>query len=55
LADVSREAGYQWDQKTLFLWEGVGYYLEVESLGRDNETLLGQITGHFRFVIALPI
>ncbi len=31
LADVLIKAGYQTDQETLFLWEGVSYYLDPES------------------------
>ncbi len=36
LKDVLEKAGYQNHQKTLFIWEGVSYYLEAESV---NATL----------------
>jgi methyltransferase (TIGR00027 family) len=32
LKDVLEDAGYQEYQKTLFIWEGVSYYLEAESV-----------------------
>ena len=32
LKDVLKRAGYKGDQKTLFIWEGVSYYLEKESV-----------------------
>ncbi len=32
LKDVLEKAGYSPDQKTLFIWEGVSYYLEAESV-----------------------
>lgn len=32
LGDALERAGYASDQKTLFIWEGVSYYLEVESV-----------------------
>jgi len=37
LADVLRGAGYQSHQKTLFLWEGVMYYLDAASVDRTFE------------------
>jgi len=32
LEDVLEKAGYDSDKKTLFIWEGVSYYLEAESV-----------------------
>jgi len=37
LADVLGEAGYQNHQKTLFIWEGVSYYLDAASVDRTFE------------------
>lgn len=37
LANVLGEAGYQNHQKTLFIWEGVSYYLDVVSVDRTFE------------------
>lgn len=34
LGDVLEEAGYESNKKTLFIWEGVSYYLEAESVDR---------------------
>jgi len=39
LKDVLEEAGYENHQKTLFLWEGVSYYLESESVDETLEFL----------------
>ena len=36
LADILEKAGFKRDQRTLFIWEGVTYYLEIESV---DETL----------------
>lgn len=37
LAEVLEKAGYKNDQKTLFIWEGVSYYLESESVDKTLE------------------
>ena len=37
LADVLGEAGYQSHLKTLFIWEGVSYYLDAASVDRTFE------------------
>ena len=37
LKDVLEKAGYDNQQKTLFIWEGVSYYLEVESVDKTLE------------------
>ena len=37
LKDVLEKAGYKNHQKTLFIWEGVSYYLEVESVDTTLE------------------
>jgi methyltransferase (TIGR00027 family) len=37
LKDALERAGYQGHQKTLFIWEGVSYYLEVESVDTTLE------------------
>lgn len=37
LGDALGKAGYKNDQKTLFIWEGVSYYLEMESVDRTLE------------------
>ena len=37
LKDVLEKAGYDNQQKTLFIWEGVSYYLEMESVDRTLE------------------
>ncbi len=37
LKDVLDKAGYDHTQKTLFIWEGVSYYLETESVDRTLE------------------
>ena len=37
LGDALEKAGYKNDQKTLFIWEGVSYYLEMESVDRTLE------------------
>ena len=34
LGDALKKVGYQEDQETLFLWEGVSYYLDPESAGK---------------------
>lgn len=43
LEDVLKEAGYQNNQKTLFIWEGVIYYLDAESVDRTFD-FIGQST-----------
>jgi methyltransferase (TIGR00027 family) len=37
LGDVLKKAGYQSQEKTLFLWEGVSYYLDLDSVKRTLE------------------
>lgn len=37
LGDALGRAGYKNDQKTLFIWEGVSYYLEVEAVDTTLE------------------
>jgi len=37
LKDVLEKAGYDNQQKTLFIWEGVSYYLKVESVDKTLE------------------
>ncbi len=37
LKDILEKAGYKNHQKTLFIWEGVSYYLEVESVDTTLE------------------
>jgi len=37
IKDALEKAGYKNDQKTLFIWEGVSYYLEVESVDTTLE------------------
>jgi methyltransferase (TIGR00027 family) len=37
LKDALEKAGYEKHQKTLFIWEGVSYYLEVESVDATLE------------------
>ena len=37
IKDVLKKAGYHSDQKTLFMWEGVSYYLEEESVNTTLE------------------
>jgi methyltransferase (TIGR00027 family) len=44
LADVLAEAGYQENQKTLFLWEGVTMYLEAEAVDGTLAFIRGSAT-----------
>jgi len=37
LKNVLENAGYKDNEKTLFIWEGVSYYLEPESVGATLE------------------
>jgi methyltransferase (TIGR00027 family) len=37
LGDVLKKTGYQPQEKTLFLWEGVSYYLDLDSVKRTLE------------------
>jgi methyltransferase (TIGR00027 family) len=37
LRDVLEKAGYEHQEKTLFIWEGVSYYLDVESVDATLE------------------
>jgi len=37
LGDVLKKAGYKSQEKTLFLWEGVSYYLDLDSVKRTLE------------------
>lgn len=37
LVDVLEKAGYRNDQRTLFIWEGVSYYLETEAVNATLE------------------
>ena len=57
--DVLLKAGYKSDLKTLFIWEGVSYYLEMESVeltlalvtqNSDPETSIG-----FDYTVRVPI
>jgi len=42
LKDVLEKAGYDSDKKTLFIWEGVSYYLEADSV----DATLGFVSEH---------
>jgi methyltransferase (TIGR00027 family) len=37
LGDVLKKAGYNSQEKSLFLWEGVSYYLDLDSVKRTLE------------------
>ena len=50
LGDVLKKAGYKSQEKTLFLWEGVSYYLDSDSVERTLE-YVGQLS-HKESVIA---
>ena len=50
LGDVLKKAGYKNQEKTLFLWEGVSYYLDLDSVKRTLE-YVGQ-SSHKESVIA---
>lgn len=39
LVDVLLEAGHQQNQRTLFIWEGVSYYLDTASVDRTLESV----------------
>lgn len=50
MGDVLSKAGYKNDQKTLFIWEGVSYYLDPESVAATLKFVAG--SGHHETCIA---